>query len=170
MNQIQELKLKYLKFLFELESHKILIQWAEERLISGEDENDEDVILLAGSYEKEEAVTYTKQVLDKFIGIDCINKDFLVGQYILELQKAYLSGSLSVIELEPILWKLYYGSGMPNWLVMLSRNCEYATDIDNFLKPFEDELNYICSLWEKSSSFEEFEKQYDREISNSHDV
>lgn len=169
MDKIHELEIRYLKFLFEKGTFKEMIQWAEDRLLADENENDEDVILLAGSFTKEEAVTHTEKVLEKFIGVSCLDKNYFIGQYIVELRKDYLAGNLSVDEIEPILWKLFYGSGMPSWLVMLSRNCEYATDIKNFVKPFEDEFNYICSLWEKSSSFDEFEKQYDREISNSHD-
>ena len=53
---------------------------------------------------------------------------------------------------------------------MLSRNCEYATDIPAFKEPFEREFEYVASLWASTASKAEFEAQYSREISNQHDA
>jgi hypothetical protein len=53
---------------------------------------------------------------------------------------------------------------------MLSRNCEYATDVPAFQEPFEQEFDYISKLWESSSTRAEFEQRYRPEISQKHDV
>lgn len=53
---------------------------------------------------------------------------------------------------------------------MLSRSCEYATDVQGFEKPFKDEFEYIVDLWKVCNSTTEFYGLYNRNISNSHDV
>jgi len=53
---------------------------------------------------------------------------------------------------------------------MLARNCEYATDMDFYEKPFEDEFLYISDLWSKAGTLNEFLDSYDRNISNSHEA
>jgi len=49
------------------------------------------------------------------------------------------------LKIENIIYKFYVSIGS-DWLIVLSRNAEYATDIDNFIKPFEKELKYISNL------------------------
>lgn len=39
---------------------------------------------------------------------------------------------------------------------MLSRNCEYATDVESFEIPFHEEFNYIFELWKSCMSLAEF--------------
>jgi hypothetical protein len=81
----------------------------------------------------------------------------------------YRSGVLNLSELEKKIDRLYWRLDYPNWLVMLARNCEYATDVDVFIRPFEEEFKYVADLWRISDDLDEFLQKYDREISNSHD-
>ncbi|MNM93044.1 hypothetical protein D3C81_1054050 [compost metagenome] len=53
---------------------------------------------------------------------------------------------------------------------MLSRNCEYATDVADFQQPFEDEFRYIASLWAQAESLAAFDREYSRKTSNGHDI
>ncbi|MED5595250.1 hypothetical protein [Janthinobacterium sp. P210006] len=58
----------------------------------------------------------------------------------------------------------------PDWLVMLSRNCEYAAEVADFEQPFEDEFRYVASLWAQADSLAAFERAYSRQTSNTHDI
>jgi hypothetical protein len=51
---------------------------------------------------------------------------------------------------------------------MLSRNCEYATDVADFEQPFEREFAYIALLWAEAGSTAGFEQRYSRATSNGH--
>ena len=72
--------------------------------------------------------------------------------------------------LDVILTRLYPALAYPDWLVMLSRNCEYATDVPEFVQSFEREFAYPAGLWAGADSVAEFEQRYSRATSNGHDV
>jgi hypothetical protein len=65
---------------------------------------------------------------------------------------------------------LYPALDYPDWLTMLSRNCEYAIDVPDFERPFEDEFRYIASLWAQAEGLAAFEGEYRRQISNGHAI
>ncbi len=60
-----------------------------------------------------------------------------------------------VRRLDSIISALYVDLNYPDWLTMLSRNCEYTIDVKDFRKPFEDEFQYLYELWKDASSVEE---------------
>jgi hypothetical protein len=101
---------------------------------------------------------------------EAIDDQIEAGKYVVELRHLYDSGKVTIEELEKRLWRLSGELGYPNWLVMLCRNCEYATDIPAFIKPFEEEFAYIAALWENATSSADFLRKYDRTISDTHDV
>lgn len=76
----------------------------------------------------------------------------------------------TIASIDEKLTKLYRQLDYPNWLVMLTRNCEYATDVPTFIEPFEAVLSYIAGLWASAETRVEFEARYNRAISDSHDV
>ena len=88
----------------------------------------------------------------------------------MEMYDAYKSGIETASSLEPRIWRMYYDLDHLSWLGMLARNCEYATDIPDFQKPFEEEFEYIANLWRNASTESEFEATYDSRISRSHDL
>ena len=53
---------------------------------------------------------------------------------------------------------------------MLTRNCEYATDIPAFEEPFEREFSYIATLWAEAKIKADFDVKYSRDVSNQHDA
>ena len=86
------------------------------------------------------------------------------------LHELFYGSEIDIFELEKRLWKIYYKLDHPYWLVMLSRNCEYATDVQAFEKPFHDEYGYLVGLWKNCDSITEINEMYDSSISNSHDA
>lgn len=121
------------------------IDWAIERLQNNEEIDDADIILLAGSIHEDEVKQLVPKILERYLG-HSLSEEYLCGKYIVELHQRYIADEISIIELELILWKLFNNLSMPNWLVMLCRNCEYATDVKSYKKPFEEEFDYIAKL------------------------
>jgi hypothetical protein len=146
------------------------VKWAEDRLLYDEEEDDTDVILLAGSTAEEEIKELSLKVLERYIDKQFLEEEYRAGKFIVKLYESYKSGSVNIHRLDSIIWSLYPNLNYRDWLVMLSRNVEYATDMEVFRKPFEDEFRYIYELWKDASSVDEFKSKYDRQVSNSHDV
>ena len=91
------------------------------------------------------------------------------GTRIVELWASYAQGTTSTKDIDQWLSLIYPELGYPDWLVMLSRNCEYATDVEYFIEPFQKEFRYIAELWSQSGTIEEFHARDDRDVSRSHD-
>jgi hypothetical protein len=140
------------------------------RLQADEEGDDRDIPLLAGATGDEEVSALVERVLQRYLGPSAADVPLLCGKCIAELHRKYVAGQIAVQDLEPIVLKMYGSLSYPSWLVMLSRNCEYATDAEVFVKHFENEFAYIAKLWSNSASVEEFMSRYDRSVSDSHDV
>jgi hypothetical protein len=146
------------------------IDWAIQRLQLNQEGNDLEVVLLAAATTHEEALPLVTTVLERYAGLESIDNQLVAGKYIAGLRPLYLAGTESIKSLNAIFDKLYCNLDYPSWLVMLSRNCEYATDNDAFCQPFEEEFEYIAKLWNEASTRTEFEDKYSREVSNQHDA
>jgi hypothetical protein len=170
MNAISQLQNAYFLLKFGIESHQPCIDWAIERLQSDQEGDDLDVVLLAAATDRDEVLPLVGKIIERYIGLAALDDELAAGKYIASLHQAYQAGKETVASLDEKFTKLYYSLGYPDWLVMLSRNCEYATDIPAFLKPFEDEFVYVANLWASAASCNEFESQYSRDISNQHDI
>jgi hypothetical protein len=170
MENITVLLKAYMRLMYGEGGTQACIDWAVERLQNDEEAGDTDIRLLAGASKGEEAKALVPKILERYMGPAMMNPEQLCGKYIVELHQQYVNGEISIIGLEPVLWRMYQDISSPGWLVMLSRNCEYATDVEAFIRPFEDEFAYIAGLWEHASSYEDFIGRYDRKVSNSHDV
>ncbi len=168
MKDISALRKAYVHFKYAGDRADACVNWAIERLQNHEESDDADIKLLAGSLSEDEVQQLVPRILEKYLG-GSPSEEYYCGQYIVELRLRHLAGEISIMELEPILWRLFTNLSSPDWLVMLSRNCEYATDVEAFRKPFEDEFEYIAGLWETASSYEDFIRNYDRDVSNQHD-
>ena len=143
---------------------------AVERLRLDEEGDDLDIVLLASARGVGEVLPPAEAVIARYRGAQRLGDQFLAGKYIVELRHAYLAGRESVSSLDAILTRLYRALDYSDWLVMLSRNCEYATDMADFAQPFEDEFRYIASLWAQAESLAAFEREYRCATSNRHDV
>jgi len=170
MNAIRDLEQRYFQIKFGLGKPSACIDWAIDRLQANEEGEDQDIVLLAAATEATDALPLTEKILAKYLGYQALNEQLAAGKYVAELRKDFLAGKVSIEMLDSIFTKLYYRLDYPTWLTMLSRNCEYATDIPAFREPFEKEFEYITNLWEKSPTLEEFMRIYDKKISKTHDV
>jgi len=144
-------------------------KWAVNCLVENEENNDDEIILLAGSESDGEMKSLTEIILQRYLPSINRNDEYWAGKYIVELHRLYINKRIDIFDIENIINNLYYKLGYPDWLVMLARNCEYATDVPAFQKPFEEEFSYIKGLWSSSESIDMFNKSYERQVSNSHD-
>ena len=128
--------------------------------------------ILAGLDKKDylEVKKYIENIIKTELNESSNYNQSWAGKYIVELSEKYNNNELTVENMNNKISILYNRLEYPDWLVMLSRNCEYATDIEDFKRPFEDELAYISGLWKTSASIEDFNKKYDRKVSNTHDI
>lgn len=170
MEAIDQLQRHYMMFMLGVGEIQPCIDWAIERLQLNQEGDDLDVVLLAAATTREEASPLAHAILERHKGPAALDEQLAAGKYVASLRPLYLSGAESIESLDGKLTKLFGSLGYPNWLVMLSRNCEYATDVDAFRKPFEQEFEYIADLWGKASTLTEFEAAYSREVSNTHDA
>jgi hypothetical protein len=145
------------------------IKWAISELESGSENI--WVAYLAGLNENDywEILKVIENIFEEKLSDNNENEENWAGKYIVEIASKYRAGEIDILKLSEIIDILYYRLDYPSWLTMLSRNCEYATDIIDFLKPFNDELDYIVELWTKAIDIQEFKQLYDRKISNTHD-
>jgi hypothetical protein len=169
MNKIEDLQKDYARFKLGFAVGPAFIDWAIERLQANEEGNDLEIVLLASATTEEEALPLTEIILHRYMADDPA-LELVAGKEIVNLHSLYLKGELTISDLDDIISNLYVRLDYPNWLVMLSRNCEYATDIDDFKKPFEDEFEYISRLWTSSNSVVEFNNAYSRKVSNMHSL
>lgn len=169
MNRIADLQMHYARSMLGLSVGSAFIDWAIERLQADEEGEDLEVVLLAAATTEDESLPLAKAILGRYMP-DGVELEFVAGKEIVNLRSRYLGGELSIVELDPIINELYVRLEYPSWLVMLSRNCEYATDIDIFEKPFEQEFEYIAQLWASSNTIAEFHATYSRAVSNTHDA
>lgn len=170
MEAISQLQSHYLLHTLGVGALQPCIDWAIERLQRNQEGDDLEVVLLAAATTHDDALPWVQIILERYVGLATMDQQFAAGKYLASLRPLYLSGVESLAALDAKLTQLSCKLGLPSWLVMLSRNCEYATDVDAFLEPFEQEFEYIANLWAKASTVAEFEAEYSSEVSNTHDV
>lgn len=170
MEQLTELEIAFFQLRMGFGPPDRCVDWAVERLRLDQEGDDLEVVLLASARGADEVLPLAEAIIERYRGAQRLSEQFLAGKYIVELRAAYLAGRESVPSLDAILTRLYPALAYPDWLVMLSRNCEYATDVPDFEPPFEREFAYIAQLWAEAGSAADFEKRYARETSNRHDV
>jgi hypothetical protein len=145
------------------------IDWAVERLMRYEEGDDFDVVRLAAATEREEATALVEKILERYNKPAVCDDQLLAGKHVAALHAQYLAKSVSVTSLDAIFTMLFTYLDYPSWLVTLSRNCEYATDIPSFVEPFEREFAYVADLWASVTSRSEFEGKYRRDVSKLND-
>lgn len=170
MNAIEQLQTLHFRMRIGRASWKDCIDWAIARLRRDEDDDDLDVVMLAAATRAEEVDSLVPQIVERYIGPGALSAELAAGKLIVELYEQYKEGKENATSLESTFWSLFYDLGHPSWLVMLARNCEYATDTEPFQKPFDEEFQYIAQLWRASRSQEEFLSKYDGKVSGSHDA
>jgi hypothetical protein len=170
MNAVEQLRRIHFRIGTGDASWKDCIDWAIERLRDDDEGDDLDVVMLAAATREDEVNPLVVQIIERYLAHGALSNELEAGKLIVDLYHAYKEGKESAVSLEPKLWRLFADLGHPGWLVMLARNCEYATDVEAFQKPFDEEFEYIATLWQISRSLEEFLSKYDRKVSESHDA
>ena len=170
MEQLTELEIAAFQLRMGFAPADRCVDWAVERLRLDQEGDDLEVVLLASARGVDEVLPLAEVIIERYRGTQRLDQQFLAGKFIVELRAAYLAGRESASSLDAIFTRLYPALAYPDWLVMLSRNCEYATDVADFEQPFEDEFRYIASLWARAESLAAFEREYRRQTSNGHDI
>jgi hypothetical protein len=170
MESIDRLQHSYFLLKVGVGDFRACIDWAIERLRQEQEGDDLEIVLLAAATEQAEATRLVEQIVERYCGSTTIDGQLAAGKYVASLRKAYLQGTETIESIDAKLTRLYNHLGYPDWLVMLSRNCEYATDVPAYKEPFEKEFAYIAGLWESATSGAEFETKYSRALSNQHDA
>ena len=170
MEAVASLRDQYLLLKLGLGDVGACIDWAMERLQSNQEEGDLEVVLLAAATTHDDAFPLVAEIVERYCPIEALDDRVAAGKLISQLQDAYVTGKITIGEIDEQLTGLYLRLGYPEWLTMLARNCEYAVDVEPFRRPFEEELSYVAGLWASSESFAEFNSKYSRAVSNQHDV
>ena len=170
MEQLTELENAVFQLRMDFAPADRCVDWAVERLRLDQEGDDLEVVLLASARGRDEVLPLIDVIIERYRGAQRLDEQFLAGKYIVELRAAYLAGRESVSSLDTIFTRLYPALAYPDWLTMLSRNCEYAIDVPDFEQPFEDEFHYIASLWAQAEDLAAFERAYSRQTSNEHDI
>lgn len=172
MKNIEVLKYNYLSSTLMKADYKSCVDWAIKQLQQDEDLDNLNVILLAGCSidSSQEISEYTSEILKEFSPISDDDQELVYGKYLVHLYEEYTNKNISIDELDHIILKMYNKLNHPDWLVMLSRNCEYATDIQSFVDLFEKEFEYVIQIWQKVITVKEFNSIYSRDISNNRDL
>ncbi len=169
MEALSQLQHEFLLHRLGLKGLDGCIAWAIDRLTLDQEGDDLDIVLLAGSANDAEAYPHVAAVLGRYCDIWALDEELVAGKLLVEMHKAYVAGSESLFSLDRAISKMSCNLSFPAWLTILSRNCEFATDVDYFVKPFELEFNYIAGLWSASNSSADFHRVYSRAISAKHD-
>jgi hypothetical protein len=101
-------------------------------LLHDEEGDDLDVVMLAAATREYEANPLVVQIVERHIAPGALGDELAAGKLIVDMHQAYIDGKQNAISLDPKLWRLYYDLGQPSWLIMLARNCEYATGMASF--------------------------------------
>lgn len=170
MEAIAQLEQEYFLLKVGVGNLHACIDWAIERLRQNQEGDDREIVLLAAATEQEEVTALVEKIITRYRGIHTLDEQLAAGKYMVSLRDAYIQGKETIESIDAKLTRLYQRLGYPDWLTMLSRNCEYATDVPAFKEPFEQEFAYIAELWKGASSTDEFEAQYSRAVSSQHDA
>ncbi len=139
------------------------INWAIEQIENGIDDTNINILAGLNPDNQTEVQEYIEKIIQKVIVPDDYDIETWAGKFIVLTGEKYLKNEIDISEFDEILSKLYYNLEYPHWMGMLSRNCEYATDIDGFKEPFLNELNCIMDSWRGSNNLEDFyKKNFDR--------
>lgn len=170
MEAIAQLECEYLRLKVGNGDYQVCIDWAIERLLHDQEGDDLEIVLLAAATKQEVVFPLVEQIIKRYCDASILDDELVAGKYVASLRDAYLQGNETIESIDAKLTTVFRRLDYPDWLVMLSRNCEYATDMPAFEEPFEKEFAYIAGLWASVNRREEFEKIYSRAVSNQHDA
>ncbi|HTU67205.1 MAG TPA: hypothetical protein VMF52_14750 [Steroidobacteraceae bacterium] len=146
------------------------IEWATERLRSDEENDDEEIALLASTTERHEALTLTEHVIARYCGSQALDAQLAAGKYLVALRHDYLRGVETVRTLAGKIQGLSEKLQHPPWLAVLTRNARKARERLEYKDAFDREFAYLARVWALSGTRTEFILRYDHTVSTSHDA
>lgn len=144
------------------------IEWAAERRAAGESSP-----ALSALAEREPGdATAIRKDCEQILGMDPLaDQDTLLewaGRYLVRAGRLFAEGSLGLEHIQGPIAKITEILGKPDWLVILARNCEYASGLPAYRAAFEAELKYLSRLWSHSPGIADFLRAYDQRVSSKH--
>jgi hypothetical protein len=82
------------------------------------------VVLLAAATEQDDVLQLVPRIIERYSGPDALDEQIAAGKYLASLHDVYLVHKETIESLDSKFSKLFHGLGYPDWLVVLSRNCE----------------------------------------------
>jgi hypothetical protein len=170
MKSVQELEHSYFLVKSGARDFFDCVSWAMDRLESGEVEGDEEVVQLACSTGRHEVLTLTEHLVERYCGREALDPALVAGKYLVALRHDYQRGVHTIRSLSDKLPAISRELGFPAWMTVLCRNCKYATVVEEFRQPFEEEFAYLTRLWALAKTRADFEDAYKPSISRTHDA
>jgi hypothetical protein len=146
------------------------IHWALERLRDNEEDEDEEIALLAASTGRLETLTLTEHVVERYCGYQALDPQLAAGKYLVTLRHDYIRGVETVRTLTGKILGLAEKLHHPTWMAVLTRNARYARDHLAFKEFFDREFAYLARLWVLAGTRAHFEARYNHAISTRHDA
>ena len=100
MNKIDELHNFCVKARFSLGKWHDCVDWAVQRLVNNEDQDNQYVILLASSNEQSEIEQLTSEILDTYLASGKRNDEYWAGKYVVFLHELFYSSEIDIFELD----------------------------------------------------------------------
>lgn len=146
------------------------VHWALERMQSNEEDEDEEIALLATSTERQETLTLTEHVVERYCGYQALDPQLAAGKYLVAMRHDYIRGVETVRTLAGKILGLAEKLHHPTWMAVLARNARYAREHPAFRDFFEREFAYLARLWVLANSRAQFEARYNHAVSVRHDA
>lgn len=108
MNKIDELHDICMKAKFSLGEWRDCVDWAVQRLMKNEDQDNESIILLTSSNEESEIKQLTTEILNIYYAQEQKNDEYWAGKYFVFLHELFCGLEIDIFELEKRIWKIYY--------------------------------------------------------------
>jgi hypothetical protein len=170
MKAVEELEHSYLLAKTGVGDYHDCIDWAVERIEADEEEGDVEVVQLATSTGRFQALALTEHLVERYCGHEALDPMLAAGKTLVAMRHDYLRGVETVRSLASKLPTMSRQLAFPSWMTVLCRNCKYATVVPEFLHPFEEEFAYLARLWVLAKTRAEFEDAYKASISRRHDA
>ncbi len=144
------------------------LEWAAERIAEG----DSSPALRALAGREPGDATVIRKDCELILGMDAIADQDMVlewaGRYLAKAGRLFAEGSLGLERIQGPIAKITELLGKPDWLVILARNCEYASGLPAYRAAFEAELKYLSRLWSHAQGIADFLRAYDQRVSSKH--
>src|SRR3982751_5944340 len=92
MEEISQLECSYFLLKSGGGDYRDCIEWALDRLRRDEEGDDTDIVFLAASEDRDEALTFAEHVVDRYSGYQALDVQLAAGKYLVALRHDSLRG------------------------------------------------------------------------------